>query len=203
MRCASAASTFRPPPSSRRELDRQLETLFRWLNETGQSDDLAKPDVTDPKLLTAGRLLDAMLAPTFFLGDLRMYSWVSLEALQIWAEHGPAATLTGTAANAASQFVAERGDYAATYRASRRILRLGEARGYEPGTSHARNVFSLHNCWFEPLENAVAESRRAREGLIAGGDLANGPAEVRGETCAGASSRRTAGPGPGLRRLPY
>ena len=155
------------------ELDRQLETLIRWLDETGPSDDLAKPDVTDPRLLTVGRLLDAMLAPTFFSDDLRMYTWVSLKALEIWAEHGPAPTLTGTAANAAFQFVAERGDYAPTYRAALRILRLGEARGYEPGTSHARNVFSLVSCWFEPFENAVTQSRQALEGLIAGGDLAN------------------------------
>ena len=65
-RCASAASTFRAPTELPAELDRQLETLFRWLNETGDADDLAMPDVTDPRLLTAGRLLDAMLAPTFF-----------------------------------------------------------------------------------------------------------------------------------------
>ena len=83
------------PAELQARLDRRLETLFHWLNETDEADDLAKPDVTDPKLLTAGRLLDALLAPTFFLGDLRMYSWVSLEALHIWAEHGPAATLTG------------------------------------------------------------------------------------------------------------
>jgi signal transduction histidine kinase len=155
------------------ELDVQLETLFRWLNETDDADDLTKPDITDPRLLTVGRLLDAMLAPTFFIGDLRMFAWVSLEALRIWAAHGPAPTLTGTAANAAFQFVAERGDYAAAFRAARRILALGEARGYEPGTSHARNVFSLVNCWFAPVEDGVAHSRKALQGLIAGGDLAN------------------------------
>jgi signal transduction histidine kinase len=154
-------------------LDRQLETLFRWLGETDEADDLARPDVTDPRLLTASRLLDAMLAPTFFVGDLRMFAWVSLQALEIWAEHGPAATLTGTAGNAAFQFLAERGDYGAMYGAARRILGLGENRGYEPGTSHARNVFALVSCWFEPFESGIAQSRRALEGLIAGGDLAN------------------------------
>ena len=155
------------------ELDRQLENLFRWLNETEQADDLPKPDVTDPRLLTAGRLLDGMLAPAFFLGDLRLYAWIGLETLQIWVDHGPAAPLTGAAANAVFQFVAERGDYAATYRAARRIVEVGEARGYQPGTEHARNVFSLVSCWFEPFEQGVAHSRRAFEGLIAGGDLSN------------------------------
>src|SRR3954469_1200707 len=155
------------------ELDRRLENLFRWLNETEDADDLAKPDVADPRLLTAGRLIDGMLAPAFFLGDLRLYAWLGLETLQIWVDHGPAAPLTGAAANAVFEFVAERGDYAAMYRAARRIVEAGEARGYEPGTEHARNVFSLVSCWFEPFEASVAHSQRAFEGLIAGGDLTN------------------------------
>ena len=55
----------------------------------------------------------------------------------------------------------------------RRILALGEARGYEPDTSRARFVFALLACWFEPIENGVQAAQRAREGLVAGGDLAN------------------------------
>ena len=69
--------------------------------------------------------------------------------------------------------MALRGDYAAGYRAARRILALGEARGYEPGTSQARAFFALFSCWAEPIENSVHAAQRAREGLIAGGDLAN------------------------------
>ena len=51
--------------------------------------------------------------------------------------------------------MALRGDYAAGYRAARRILALSEARGYEPGTSQARLIFSVLRCWFEPVENSV------------------------------------------------
>jgi predicted ATPase/signal transduction histidine kinase len=154
------------------ELQRRFPTLLRWLDETDADDDLAMADVTDPRLLAAGRILDASLGPTFFT-DLRMFAWISLEALRIWIEHGPSPTLAGTAANAAFQFVAARGEYAPAYRAARRILATAQARGYEPGASHVRNVFSLLNAWFEPLENAVAQSRLAHEGLVAGGDLGN------------------------------
>ena len=66
-----------------------------------------------------------------------------------------------------------RGDHAAGYRAVRRIVALGEARGYEPDTSQARFLFALLCCWFEPVEHGVDALHRAREGLIAGGDLAN------------------------------
>ena len=67
--------------------------------------------------------------------------------------------------------MAVRGDYAAGYRAARRIVALGEARGYEPETSQARYVFAVLSCWFGPIEDGLAAARRAREGLIAGGDL--------------------------------
>ena len=33
-------------------------------------------------------------------------------------------------------------------------------------------MFAIHCCWFEPLENGVEQGQRAREGLLAGGDLA-------------------------------
>ena len=70
-----------------------------------------------------------------------MYAWLSVEALRIWLEHGPArpARPGGHAAVAA---VALRDDYAAAYRALRRLLALGEARGYEPDTSQARFLFA-------------------------------------------------------------
>ena len=67
----------------------------------------------------------------------------------------------------------QRGDYAAAYRAVRRILTLGEARGYEPDTSHARFLFSVLCSWFEPVEHCVQAGQLARDGLIADGDLAN------------------------------
>jgi GAF domain-containing protein len=69
--------------------------------------------------------------------------------------------------------VALRGDYAAGYRAARRILALAQARGYEPGASQARMIFAGLSFWAEPIENSVHQGQRAREGLIAGGDLTN------------------------------
>jgi hypothetical protein len=34
-------------------------------------------------------------------------------------------------------------------------------------------MFYAFSCWSEPVENGVRAAQRAREGLIAGGDLAN------------------------------
>ena len=99
-------------------------------------------------------------------------AWLSLEALRIWREHGPARPLVGAATGIPVAAVALRDDYALPYRALRRMLALGEARGYEPETSQARFLLALLGWWFEPLEDSVDEARQAREGLIGGGDLA-------------------------------
>jgi signal transduction histidine kinase len=154
------------------ELDHQIDFLDRWLDHTEDADDLARPEITDPTLLAATRLLNATLPATYFAADFATYGWLSLEALRIWIEHGPARTLIGPSSIAAYAAIALREDYAVGYRALRRVLALGEARGYEPDTSQARHEFTLSCCWFEPIENGVHAARRAREGLIAGGDLA-------------------------------
>ncbi|NMO50055.1 AAA family ATPase [Actinoplanes sp. TBRC 11911] len=154
-------------------IDRQFARLYDWLDHTDLASDMARPDLTDPALLTAGSLLNAMLAPVYFVGDQVTYSWAGLEALRIWTEHGPGHTLVGSAANAAFHAITRSGDYTAAYRTARRILALGESRSYEPDTSHARLAVSFLTSWFEPVENSIQESLRAREGLTAGGDLSN------------------------------
>jgi signal transduction histidine kinase len=155
------------------ELDHQFGYLYQWLDRTEGGDELAWPNITEPTLLAATRVIDALVPAGYFIADQAMFAWLSLEALRIWLEHGSARALLGAAICAAFPVVGLRGDYAAAYQVSRRILALGEARGYEPDTSQARFLFAFHSCWFEPIENGVQAAQRAREGLIAGGDLAN------------------------------
>jgi signal transduction histidine kinase len=154
------------------ELDNQFGHLYRWL-ATQAADDLARSDITEPRLIAAARLINAVLPATYFVADHATNAWLSLEALRIWLEHGPGPALVGPASAAAFATVTMRGDYAAGYRAVRRILALGEARGYEPDICQARFLFSVLCCWFEPAEKTLQAGRQARDGLIAGGDLAN------------------------------
>jgi signal transduction histidine kinase len=153
------------------QLDHQFGYLYRWLHHTDGTDELVRPDITEPTLLAVIRLLGAIPTPAYYAGDLPTYGWLSLEALRIWLEHGPARTLVGPASHAAFAAVVVHGDYAAGYRAAQRIVASGQARGYEPETSQARYVFAVLSCWFEPVEDGLHAAQRAREGLIAGGDL--------------------------------
>ncbi|WP_432978910.1 AAA family ATPase [Dactylosporangium sp. CA-233914] len=154
------------------ELDHQLSYLYQWLDHTDDTDELTRPDITDPTLLAATRLLDTLFPATYFAELHPLFTWLSLEGFRIWIEHGPARTLIGPAATAAFAVVGLRNDRAA-YRATQRVLAFSEARGYEPDTSEARFLSTLVSCWFEPVENLVPTVQLAREGLLAGGDLAN------------------------------
>ena len=159
-----------PADRSSVDIDAQFDHLYRWLD---RADDLERAEISDPTLLAATRLINALIPAAYLGTELATVAWLGLEAVRIWLEHGPGRTLVGPASHAAFAAVAMRGDYAAGYRAYRRILALGEARGYEPETSQARFVFSLQSCWFEPIESCVEAARRARKGLLAGGDVAN------------------------------
>ena len=164
--------TVPPADQLAAELDQRFGYWYRWLDHTEAAGDLARPDLTDPTLLAASSLISATLSAAFFLGDPATVAWLGLEALRICLEHGLAPALIAPVAFTAFGAVVLRGDYAAGYRAARRILALGEARGYEPGTSQARRIFAVLSCWAEPIENSVHAAQRAGEGLIAGGDLA-------------------------------
>jgi len=148
----------------------ELDDLYRWLDLTDGADELARPEITDPTLLAATRLLTALLTATYLAAHYATYSWLSLEALRIWIEHGPGPTLVGPASAAATVAVLH-GDYAAGYRVLRRVLELGEVHGGGPDIAQARFLCALRCCWFEPLEDGVQSGRQAREGLIAAGDL--------------------------------
>ena len=154
------------------ELGQQFEYLYRWLDHTSTADDLVRPEITDPAVLGAACVINATYPAAYVAGEYAMVLWLTLETLQIWLEHGPDRTLLGSASTAAFHAVAHRGDHSGGYRALRRLLEVGEARGYEPVTSQARYLFAAISYWFEPIENGVQAAQRAREGLIAGGDLA-------------------------------
>src|SRR6185312_14461863 len=49
--------------------------------------DLARPELTDPTLLAATRLTQAVMPVAYWVADQSMHAWLGLEALRIWLEH--------------------------------------------------------------------------------------------------------------------
>lgn len=155
------------------EVDHGLAALYRWIAETDETDDLQRPEITDPALLAMGSVINRAMPPAYFC-DQTVMAWLALTAVRMWAQHGLARTLIGPVSHVPYAISALRRDHQTGYRLMRRVLALGEARGHEPETSQARFLYALGVChWFEPLEEAVSQVLRAREGLILGGDLLN------------------------------
>ena len=155
-------------------LDDKFARLHRWLDSTGPAEDLPRRELSDPALLAASSLIDAVLPPAYYVADPPLIAWLAMEAVRIWIEHGPSRLLIGSAAHAAYQAGPQRDDYPAAYLALGRIVALGEAHGYEPGTSQARYMAATMAGWFEPIETGVRAAHQARDGLIAGGELTYG-----------------------------
>ena len=153
-------------------LARYFDYLYRWLDHTEVADDLARPDITDPNLLAVTYLLNAAFPPAHWAGDAFTRAWLSLQAVRILLDHGTARGVLFPASYSTVCAIALRDDYDAAYRVARRILTLGEARGYEPETSQARFVFARFSCWFEPLEVSAQQARLAHEALAKCGDMA-------------------------------
>lgn len=161
------------PDEIEAEIDGALDALYRWLADSSESDDLARPEVTDPTVLAAASLINRMMPPTF-QSDLTTMAWLVLHAARMWAQHGPGRTLVGPVSHIAFIMTRRRQDYRTGYHVTRRVIAVGQARGYEPDTSQARFLFAFGaGHWFEPLEECVRQARQALEGLLQGGDLQN------------------------------
>src|SRR4051794_5257104 len=162
-----------PEAPDDQDVAQQLRHLHRWL-ESDPAHDLARPDIADPELLAAVELIGAVLPAAFFIPDLPLYTWLAQEAPRILLQYGPGRALQGPMGIAVTSATVQRDEaYDVGYRAMRRVLALGEARGYEPETSLVRSSYaSAVLGWIEPLENVVPVARRAIAGLISGGELA-------------------------------
>ena len=154
-------------------IDAGLADLHRWLADSDETEDLRRPEITDPVVLAAARLMNRLLPPAFFT-DHAVMAWLVLESARIWSVHGPAAALIGPFSHVAFATTAMVQDYRTGYEALRRVIAVGQARGYELDTAQARFLYALGSAaWFGPLDEGVRQADLAREGLVRGGDLQN------------------------------
>lgn len=155
------------------QLERGPELFSHWQDTSAETADLQRAEAGHPHALAAGRLINRMMAPSFFCDPLVLVGLV-LASQHLWVTHGPAAELAGPLSHAPFVSIGVWQDYPAGHAIGRRVLRICEARGYEPGASQSRFLFALGSSpWCEPLERSAAEAQRAHDGLMQGGDLQN------------------------------
>jgi diguanylate cyclase (GGDEF)-like protein len=149
---------------------RGAERLQRWIEDDDQAGDEARPEASNPVGQAQAEIIRRM-AQAAFITDRTVLSWLMVQSHQLWTEHGPGRALVGALSHAGLLAIDDRQDYRSSYLLLKRILATSEKRGYEPETSSVRFLFTLtFGAWFEPLEDCLTETRRAREGLLQGGD---------------------------------
>ncbi len=148
----------------------ELDGLCRFAEQADLRRDLAS--AAPPAMVQAAALLiNRMMAPAYY-GEQGKLPWLLFESRRLWREHGPCAPLVATLGAAPLVIIPRRQDYVTGYRIVRHVVAVGEARGWAAEVAWARHCLSIFvQHWFEPLEDCIVQARRAREGLLRGGDL--------------------------------
>lgn len=163
-RLGLTCDTPRPQASAEASLDR----LRSWLGDPGRAADGHRPELAEPRLVAAAKVISRLMAPAYF-SEPQVMSWLVIQAATLWADRGPCADLVGSLSHSVFIAMDTPADRRVTYDVLQHVLDVAQACNYEPATSLARFHFSVILPWFQPVENAVLEARRARDGLLMGG----------------------------------
>ena len=151
------------------EIGEGLVAVGRWVADGGPDADLDRPAASDPRVLAAARLLTSLLDAAF-ISDPAMFGWLVIEAWHLWVEHGPCAELVASVGNVS--FIAHSAlqEFRVGFIIARHAVTVAEMRGYATA-AHTLMAFAAGSAhWFERLEDAVVQMRRAHEGLLRAGD---------------------------------
>ncbi|AKJ28935.1 diguanylate cyclase [Caldimonas brevitalea] len=148
-----------------------IQRLIAWHGSPDKQQDFERASVDDPRVLATAKLILKTANAAYFC-DVVVFAWVILEAHRLWIEHGPCAELMPGVGATPFLLVGGPQDYRGAYEAGRHLVSVGDARGFEPGTSVARCIYSIAaGHWVEPIENVVDAYRRARAELMRAGDF--------------------------------
>jgi diguanylate cyclase (GGDEF)-like protein len=151
--------------------ERGLDAFQRWATEDGGvAADLARPAVSDPRVLALAEVIQRLMPAVFFSGH-PAFAWLMCEAQRLWAEAGPLPALAAPISGAYYPMNRLRGDFRVGYLAARRVVEFCEARGYQPAGAQAGVLYVMSGApWFEPVETVAEQAARIRETLQRCGD---------------------------------
>ncbi|MCO8269379.1 diguanylate cyclase [Actinoplanes sp. TRM 88003] len=161
-----------PGPAFRADIPALCADIQAWAARLDLTADLARPEITDPRVLAVTRVLGKIMPMCFLLGERLLGPWVLVQAWRLWDRHGPSPQLVATLSSVGMMLLQVIGDYRAGVRIGRHMLAVSEQRDYEPFTSLVRYRYAMQlQVWTDPLELTIAETRRAYDGLVRGGEL--------------------------------
>ncbi|RSZ58973.1 AAA family ATPase [Massilia atriviolacea] len=152
------------------EADGELDAITAWAHSGALDADLLRPAPTDPHVLALGTLLHLTTLASYYADDRRLLRLL-VRYQRMWIEHGPCAALLKTFGTLPILFK-RRGDYRTGHALLIKAQAIGKARGYDYEAAWLQHVFALASLhWVEPLENAIAHARQARQVLLQNGDV--------------------------------
>ncbi|MBM2614803.1 diguanylate cyclase [Actinoplanes sp. LDG1-06] len=161
-----------PGPEFGRRIPEFLREILAWADRLDLAADLARPEITDPRVLARSRVYGKLMPMCFLLGERLLGGWVLIQSWRMWVRYGPSAQLGATLTSLGMMLLQNTDDYRAGTRIGRHVLEVSDRRDYEPFTSLARYRHAMQlQIWTEPIEDTIAALRRSCEGLVRGGDL--------------------------------
>lgn len=159
-----------PPADLPAEIGRGIGEVYAWIERVTVEEDLARPEVTDPRVPAAALLLNRMAPPSYVVNPM-LIPWTVVEGQRLWAEFGPCPALPALVGGAGFSFFGAPEDFAVRERIVHHVMAVGEARGYQPATANAQMIYA-QTCepWFERGSRSVRGSREAHELLLRYGD---------------------------------
>ena len=168
-----SAIGFGPPPEEDLDVVNRsgLAALRAWLIAGPQAGEQDRPEADDPRVRAAAVLIERAVPAAWYCNHPLM-PWLMFLSHRLWVEHGPCAALLSCFGGVGMTGINLCGDYSLGYTANRRVLAVGQARGWEPDTSQLRNTHTNFGIpYFEPIENVIEEALIARERLLRCGEL--------------------------------
>ncbi|WP_250006392.1 diguanylate cyclase [Actinoplanes sp. M2I2] len=161
-----------PGPDFAARIAEHGRDIQAWSQRLDVAADLARPEITDPRVLAAARVFSKVMPMCFLLGERQLGAWVLVRSWRLWERHGPSPQLAATLASMGMIVLQVTGDYQAGVRIGRHVLAVCEHRDYEPSTSLARYRHAMQlQVWAEPIEDTIGDLRSGYEGLVRGGEL--------------------------------
>jgi diguanylate cyclase (GGDEF)-like protein len=159
-----------PAPDGPGSLDqavrRSYDEIERWFEAGGAEQDAGRDEPADPRTRAAAALV-ARLCPATFAVDQRLMSWLVTIGWRLWVGAGPLPDLVTclSHSNSWSQGLRENGRL--DHRLIQHALLVGRSRHYETDTAAAYFAYSsVLAAHFDPIDEIIAETRKAREILL-------------------------------------
>jgi HPt (histidine-containing phosphotransfer) domain-containing protein len=143
-----------------------------WYRGEGKEADVSeRPEISDRTVEALTRVIPETTNPAYFV-DLTTWAWLTLECHRLWVENGPSPRLMSSLGALQMMMVGTPQDYSGAYTIGRHVMKVGEARNYEPSTSFVRALFAISaGHWKDPIESVIDDAfLRSRRDLKAQGD---------------------------------